>query len=108
MRTRSRSQLAWPPTCAAGLARRLARGGHRMGRRPLVEDLRREVRSAGPGDRADLRIEAHLGKALGIAQRLEYPSTAAEVGEIDVADQAVRERQPQPVVAEHPDASHLI
>lgn len=72
-----------------------------MGRRLLVEDFRREVRSAGPGDRADLRIDVHLGKILGIAQRLKYPATAAEVGEADVADQAVRERQPQPVVAEN-------
>lgn len=38
-----------------------------MGRRSLVADFWREVCSAGPGDRADLRIEAHLGKVLGIA-----------------------------------------
>ena len=68
---------------------------------PLVQDLGREVYSVRPGDRADLGVHPHLRKERGITERGEHAFPLGEMGEIDIADQAVRERETQAVVAKN-------
>lgn|ERR1022692_2092970 len=67
---------------------------------PLVQDLGREVGPVGPGDSADLGVDSYLCEKCGIVQWGEYSVAMLKVGQIDVADQAIREREPQLVVAE--------
>jgi hypothetical protein len=67
---------------------------------PLVQDFGREVRSVGPGDSADVGVDSYLHEECRIVQWGEYSVAVLQMGQIDVADQAVREREPQPVVAE--------
>ena len=75
---------------------------------PLVQDLRREIYAVGPGDRARLRVDSHLGKEHRIAKGCEHAVPLAEMGEIDVAHQAVREREPQPVMTEDLDTTDVV
>jgi hypothetical protein len=50
----------------------------------LVERLRRHVEAVGPGDRADLGVEAGLGEEGEVGERLGY-APSAPAGEVDVA-----------------------
>ena|ERR1022692_1173464 len=74
----------------------------------LVQDLRCEVRSVGPGDGADLGVNAHVCEERRIAERGEHALPLTEMGQIDIACQAVREREPQPVVAEDFDVTDVV
>ncbi len=75
---------------------------------PLVQNFWREVRTVGPGDRPDLRIDSHLCEDLGVTQRREHSRPVPQMGQVHIARQAVRERQPEPVVAQHLDISHVM
>lgn len=67
---------------------------------PLIQDLGCEVCSVGPGDGADLRVDVHACEVRRIAECGEDAFPLTEMGQIDIACQAVGEREPEPVVAE--------
>src|SRR6266702_2585472 len=96
------SALGW---CFRGLAflasREPTRPAYRVSGCPLVQDLWREVRTVRPGDRPDLRINSHLCEDLGVTQRREHPCPVPYMGQVHISRQAVRERQSEPVVAQH-------
>jgi hypothetical protein len=75
---------------------------------PLVQNFWSEVGPAGPGDRADLGVDSHLGEERGIVQGGEHAAQFSKMGQIDVADQAVGEGQPQPVVTEDFHLGHVV
>ena len=74
----------------------------------LVQNFWGEVEAAGPGDGANLGVDSHLGEECGIAQGRENAVQFPEMGQFDIADQAVGERQPQPVVAQDLHVGHVI
>ena len=74
---------------------------------PLVEHLRCEICAVRPGNGPDLSIHCYLIKESPIAQRGEYPTPVAKMREIDIADQAVRELEPQSVVAKDLDVADV-
>jgi hypothetical protein len=74
---------------------------------PLVEDFGCKVHPAGPGNRADLGIHSDLRKECGIVRGSEYAFPLGQMGQVDITHQAVREREPQPVVAEHFDVADI-
>lgn len=74
----------------------------------LVEDFGREVRAVGPGDRPGFGVYLYLREGIGVAQGREHAGPVTQVGQVDVADQAVRERQPEPVVAEDLDVGNVV
>ncbi len=90
------------------LARRRPRLSDRMCGGPLVEDLWCEVYAVGPGDRACLGVDSHLSEERGVAKRGEHALPLAQIGEIDVPYQAVREREPQPVMTEDLDTTDVV
>jgi hypothetical protein len=75
---------------------------------PLVQDLWRKIRTVRPGDRPDLRVDPHLRENFGVVQRREHACPVPHMGQVHVARQAARERQPEPVVAQHLDVSHVV
>jgi hypothetical protein len=66
----------------------------------LVEDFGRGVRAIGPGDRPGFGVYSYLREGTGVAQGREHAAPVTQIGLAVVADQAVGERQPEPVVAE--------
>jgi hypothetical protein len=74
---------------------------------PLVQDFRGEVRSAGPGDRPDFGIDPDLSEGIRGPQGREYPSPVTHMRQVHVTGQAIGKRQPEPVVAQHLNISHV-
>jgi hypothetical protein len=74
---------------------------------PVVQDFRRKVGTARPGDRPDLGIDPNLSEGVRVSQGREDPSPVMHLGQIDIACQAIGKRQPEPVVAQHLNISHV-
>jgi hypothetical protein len=76
----------------------------------VVEYLRGEVGTVGPGDRSELRIDPDLGEALLISQWLEDgPNRSLKPqAEVKFAHQAVGEGQPEAVPAELLDGADVV
>ncbi len=84
------------------------RPSYRMSGCPRVQDFWRKVRAVRPGDRPDLRVNSHLCENVRVAERREHPRPVPYMGQVHVTRQAIRERQPEPVVAQHLDVGHVI
>ena len=67
-----------------------------------VENIGIEVVAVRPYDGAKLGIDAHLAEVRGVLQRLGH-RTPEIVGEIDLADESIRECQSQPKALERFD-----
>lgn len=103
-RTRCSRSLAEASSCSSAAGSSYSE----VANSSLVQDFWREVRAVRPGDRPDLRVDSHLCEDLGIAQRHEHSCPALNMGQVHVTCQAVRERQPEPVVAQHLDVRHVM
>jgi hypothetical protein len=72
----------------------------------LIERVGGEARPAGPHDGSCLRIDGHLRKPVGCESLLEHPA-AHSIEHVDLADQAVGERQAQDAVAYDSDGGDM-
>jgi hypothetical protein len=103
--------LAWasvltPEAASHGSALRSAccsRGVDEVPSSFAVERFGGHVEAVWPGDRSCLWVDLDSRKVGGIAERLEDALPFAS-GEVDVADGAVGEREPQLVIADHLDS----
>lgn len=75
---------------------------------PVVEDVWSKIGPAGPGHRSKFRVDSRLGESSRIPQRSENSASVPQMRRINIAHQAVSERQPKPVVAQDPDFSHVV
>jgi hypothetical protein len=66
----------------------------------VVQDLRGQISSVRPRDGPDLEVDSHPPEVRGIAERGKDTVLPAQMRQVHVADQAVGEREPEPVVAE--------
>ncbi len=73
----------------------------------MVEDIWSEICAVRPDHGAELGIDRNLGEVGDISERLEHRAlrTLETTGEVDIADEAIGEGQPQPVATEVLDGS---
>jgi hypothetical protein len=70
-----------------------------------VEHIGVEVITIRPHNGAKLEIDTHLAKVARVSKRLSH-RTPEVTREVDLANQAIGERQPQPKVLQRLDASN--
>ena len=103
-RISARSRACWtilPGTCVAS-GGDVCRSADLVFAGFFVQRLGCHVQAVlGPDDRTE--FDRNLGEALGVAQRLEYAFPLA-IGEADVANDAVLEREAQSILADDLDA----
>ena len=65
-----------------------------------VQDVGIQIGPVRPDDRAELRMDAHLRKALGVTEGSKDPFPTDELVEVDLTPEAVGESQVQPIPSE--------
>jgi hypothetical protein len=73
-----------------------------------MQYLGREVGTAGPGNCPYLGINSNPGEGVRVSQESEHPSPVTHMRHVHVAGQAVRKRQPEPIMAQHFDVSYVM
>jgi hypothetical protein len=96
-----------PPECVASFLGWYARRPRDLVfTRPFVECLGCHVDAVGPGDGADLRVDAGLGEEGLIGEWLEHASPVTP-SEVDIADEPILKGEAQLVVADYLNAGHV-